>query len=221
MNQLNQFKIKSSIYVCFWSRPLSLFVHRCCFQIKIVHISQVTYGKKKMETQPTSMLFKHNESVMRHCIETKGVKSNSQHINLFSFIRVKPRAVQQQHHESKNVWLTALSSPPLSPPSLLEREEVKCTPSNKHTQMPMQNTLPSLLATAIFLKLMSSRAPEASLSLELTEVKWADGWVGKVRSPMWIHLMPRPPNVFFLVRFEKRKKKTFYRRLYATKLVAI
>lgn len=39
----------------------------------------------------------------------------------------------------------------------------------------MQNTLPSLLVTAIFLKLMSSRAPETSLSLELPGgVKWAD-----------------------------------------------
>lgn len=112
----------------------------------------------------------------------------------------------------EKLWLTALSSPPLSPPSLLKREEVKYTPSNKHTGMPMQNTLPSLLVTAIFLKLMSSRGPEASLSLELLGVKWADNRAGKYISvwwnrcaPPWIHLMPQPPNVFFLVCSEKRK----------------
>lgn len=111
----------------------------------------------------------------------------------------------------EKVWLTALRSSPLSPPLLLEREEVKCTPSNKHTRMPMQNTLPSLLATAIFLKLVSSRAPEASLRLELQEAKWANERAGKyisarrIRkcSPPWIHLMPQPPNIFFLVCFEQ------------------
>lgn len=132
-------------------------------------------------------------------------------MNLFPrFLHVEPGTAAGE----EKVWLTALSSPPLSPPSLLEREEVKCTPSNKHTRMPMQNTLPSLLATAIFLKLMSSRAPEASLSLELLrgEVGWQPGrkiylrYADQVCSPPpWIHLMPQPPNFSFLVRFEERK----------------
>lgn len=65
-------------------------------------------------------------------------------------------------------------------------EEVKYTPSsNKRSLMPMENTLPSLLATAIFLKLMSSRAAEASLSLELLRVKWANNQAGKYIGVWW------------------------------------
>lgn len=78
----------------------------------------------------------------------------------------------------EKLWLTALSSPLLSPPLILEKEEVKYT-IYKHTQMPMQNTLSRLLATAVFLELLSSRAQEASLSLDLGEVKWANNQAGK------------------------------------------
>lgn len=114
----------------------------------------------------------------------------------------------------EKVWLTAMRSSPLSPPSLLEREEVKCTPSNKHTRMPMQNTLPSLLATVIFLKLMSSRAPEASLRLELERPKWADNRGRKMHQCEEDQEVCSPMNTFnapdtkcyFLVCFEKREK---------------
>lgn len=82
-------------------------------------------------------------------------------------MRIKRSVFSSLLGSERERGLTALSGPPPSPPSLLEREEVKCAPSNKHTRMPMQNTLPSLLATAIFLKLVSSRAAQASLSLEL------------------------------------------------------
>lgn len=76
--------------------------------------------------------------------------------------------------------------------------------SNKRSLMPMENTLPSLLATAIFLKLMSSRAAEASLSLELLWVKWANNQAGKYIGGLeeqgrWIHLMLQPPNIFLPV----------------------
>lgn len=111
-------------------------------------------------------------------------------------------------------------------------------PPQTNTPMPMQNTLPSLLVTAIFLKLVSSRAPETSLSLELPEgVKWADNQgAGKYISvvcrnrcvlPPWINLMPQPPNalfsfVFSLVGTERKgEKKTFSQHLYATTLARI
>lgn len=175
-------------------------------------------------------MFKHKKTVMQCSIETKVSNQilNMSIYSLFHTCGAASRAAAAPWEEK--VWLTALRSPPLSPPSLLEREEVKCTPSNKHTRMPMQNTLPSLLATAIFLKLMSSRAPEASLSLELLGVKWTDDRAGKYISvrrircaPPWTHLMPQPPNVFFLVCFEKREniQQGYHQRLYATKLVGI
>lgn len=78
--------------------------------------------------------------------------------------------------------------------------------SNKRSLMPMENTLPSLLATAIFLKLMSSRAAEASLSLELLQVKWANNQAGKYigvwwnRAPSpWRHLILNLSNIFLPV----------------------
>lgn len=126
-------------------------------------------------------MFKHKNPVMQGSIETK---MSNQILNMsiyspFHTCGAASRAAAAAAPWEEKVWLTALRSPPLSPPSLLEREEVKCTPSNKHTRMPMQNTLPSLLATAIFLKLVSSRAPEASLSLELLGLKWTDDRAGK------------------------------------------
>lgn len=119
----------------------------------------------------------------------------------------------------EKLWQTALRSPPLSPSSLLKREEFKYTSSNKHTWMPMQNTLPSLLATAIFLKVMPS---EVSLSLELWRVKWANNQAQRYISvrwnrcaPPWIHLIPHPPNVFRSRLFWKEEKHST-KRLHAT-----
>lgn len=193
---------------CSLSHPSSVCVYRCFLNPRFTANTSAVKRQKEKIVKPASTKRQRCSAALKQRCKIK--PSTCEFIH--RVIRVELRAVQQQLRERRTGWLTALSGPPLSPPPLLERGEVKCTPSNKHTRMPMQNTLPSLLATAIFLKLMSSRAPEASLSLELLGVKWADDRAGKyicVRrircAPPRIHLMPQPPNVFSLVCSEKRK----------------
>lgn len=124
-------------------------------------------GKKKVGNNSQLSGWSTGTQSCQPCIGTK-VLSQTLNMSIYSLFYMcgalsGSAAAAKAPWEGK-LWLTALRSPPLSPPPLLERDEVKCAPSNKHTRMPMQNTLPSLLATAIFLKLMSSGAAEVFLS---------------------------------------------------------